>query len=138
MLFLVVTLCVALSARMFAALGNSESQIADLYGKPVDQGFPDKNGFSTNTYQKGDYIILVQFLRRYSLAESYTRVDTHEFSDEELSAFLEGSSNGRQWNKDPKKPAWERSDHKASAWRETLSGRPTLLIQAKLPNSALP
>src|SRR5260370_36550133 len=104
-LFLVVTLGVALSARMFAALGDSESQIADLYGKPVGQGFPDKNGVTTNTYQKGDYIILVQFLRRYSLAESYTRLDKHEFSDKEISSFLDGSSNGRQWNKDPNKPA---------------------------------
>ena len=130
-LFLVAILCVALSARMFAALGNSESQIADLYGKPVDQGFPDKNGITTNMYQKGDYLILVQFLRRYSLAESYTRVDKHEFSDKELSAFLEESSNERQWNKDPNKLAWERSDHKATARCETLAGRPTLLIQAK-------
>src|SRR5205823_3657547 len=105
-LFLVATLCVLLSARMFAALGNSESEIADLYGKPVDQGFPDKKGITTNTYQKGDYIILVQFLRRYSLAESYTRVDKHEFSETELSTFLEESSNGRQWNKNPNKPAW--------------------------------
>jgi len=126
----VAVLCVALSVRMFAALGNSDSQIGDLYGKPVDQGFPDKNGVTTNRYQKGDYIILVQFLRRYSLAESYTRLDKHEFSDKEISAFLDGSSNGRQWNKDPNKLAWERSDHKVSAWCETLSGRPTLLIQA--------
>jgi len=130
-LFLIATLCVALSARMFAALGDSESQIADLYGKPVNQGFPDKNGVTTNTYQKLDYIILVQFLRRNSLAESYTRLDKHEFSDKELSSFLEENSNGRQWNKDPNKQAWERIDRKASAWCETLSGRPTLLIQAK-------
>jgi hypothetical protein len=122
---------IAFSSQVFAALGNSESQIADLFGKPTDQGFPDKNGITTNIYQKGDYIILVQFLRHYSLAESYTRVDKHEFSDEELSALLEGSSNERQWNKDPNKLAWERSDHKASARCETLSGRPTLLIQAK-------
>src|SRR6266404_3713319 len=50
-------------------------------------------------YQRSDCIVLVQFLRRYILAESYTRLDKHEFSDKELSAFLEGSSNGRQWNK---------------------------------------
>lgn len=130
-LFLVTTLCVALSARMLAALGDSESQIAGLYGKPVKQGFPDKNDITTNMYQKGDYIVLVQFLRLYSLAESYTRLDKHDFSDKELSAFLEGSSNGRQWNKDPNNLAWERSDHKASARCETLSGRPTLLIQAR-------
>jgi hypothetical protein len=130
-LLLLAILCVAPSVRTFAALGNSESQIADLYGKPVDQGFPDKNGITTNIYQKGDYRILVQFLQDLSLAESYTRVDKHEFSDKELSAFLEGSSNGRQWNKDPNKLTWERSDHKASAWCETLSGRPTLFIEAE-------
>jgi hypothetical protein len=128
---LAAALIIAFSSQVFAALGNSESQIADLFGQPTDQGFPDKNGITTNIYQKGDYIILVQFLRRYSLAESYTRVDKHEFSDKELSALLEGSSNEREWNKDPNKLAWERSDHKASARCETLSGRPTLLIQAK-------
>ena len=130
-LLLTLILCVTVSARILAALGDSESQIADLFGKPTDQGFPDKNGVTTNMYQKGDYIILVQFLRRYSIAESYTRRDKHEFSDKELSALLEGSSNGREWNKDPNKLAWEREDHKARAWCETLSGRPTLLIHAK-------
>src|SRR2546421_7620223 len=124
-LFLITTLCVALSARMFAALGNSESQIADLYGKPVNQGFPDKNGVTTNMYQKGDYLILVQFLRRYSLAESYTRIDKRDFSEKEIAAFLEQNSNEWQWNKDRNKQAWERSDRKANAWCETLSGRPT-------------
>jgi hypothetical protein len=130
-LILAAALIIALSSQVFAALGNSESQIADLFGKPAQQGFPDKNGITTNVYQKGDYTILVQFLRHYSLAESYTRVDKHEFSDIELSAFLEGSSNEWDWIKDPNKLAWEREDHKARAWCETLSGRPTLLIQAK-------
>ena len=57
-------LCVVFSARILAALGNSETQLADLYGKPTQQGFPDKNGVTTNMYQNGDYLILVQFLRR--------------------------------------------------------------------------
>ena len=127
---LAAALIIALGSQVFAALGDSESQIADLFGKPTDQHSPDKNGITTNIYQKGDYIILVQFLRNYSVAESYTRVDKHEFSDKELSAFLEGSSNGRQWNKDPSKLLWERSDHKATARCETLAGRPSLLIQA--------
>ena len=64
-------------------------------------------------YQKGDYLILVQFLRRYSLAESYTRIDKRDFSEKEIAAFLEKNSNERQWNKDPNKQAWERSDRKA-------------------------
>ena len=42
-LLLLALLCVAPSVRTFAALGNSESEIAELFGKPVDQGFPDKN-----------------------------------------------------------------------------------------------
>ena len=130
-LLLTLILCVTLSARILAALGNNESQVADLYGKPTEQGFPDKNGVTTNMYQKGDYLILVQFLRRHSLAESYTRTDKRDFSEKEISAFLEQNSNERQWNKDPNKLAWERSDRKAIAWCETLSGRPTFLIQAK-------
>jgi len=130
-LLLLALLCIAPSVRTFAALGNSESEIAELFGKPVDQGFPDKKGITTNIYQKGDYRILVQFLRHLSLAESYTRTDQHEFSERELSAFLEGNSNDRAWTKDPNKLEWERDDHKAKAWCENLRGRPTLLIQAK-------
>src|SRR5205085_8735992 len=125
-LLLTLILCVTLSARILAALGNSETQLADLYGKPTEQGFPDKNGVTTNMYQKGDYLILVQFLRRYSLAESYTRIDKRDFSEKEIAAFLEKNSNERQWSKNPNKQAWERSDHKASAWCETLSSRPSL------------
>jgi len=130
-LLLTLILCVTLSARILAALGNSETQLADLYGKPTEQGFPDKNGVTTNMYQKGDYLILVQFLRRYSLAESYTRTDKRDFSEKEIAGFLEQNSNERQWKKDPNKQAWERSDRKANAWCETLSGRPTCLVQAK-------
>ncbi len=130
-LLLVATLSIALSARSFGALGDTEEQVADLFGKATDEGFPDKRGVSTNTYQKGNYIILVQFLRHLSLAESYTRVDKNELSQDEISGLLAGSSNDFGWTKDPDKLAWEREDHKARAWCETLSGRPTLLIQAQ-------
>jgi len=130
-LVLLVISCVALSGSVFAALGDTEEQVADLFGKPVDQGFPDAKGVTTNRYQKGNYVILVQFLRRLSLAESYTRVDKQEFSNDEISALLDGNGNGREWEKDPDKIAWERSDHKARAWMVTVSGRPTLLFQAQ-------
>jgi hypothetical protein len=129
-LVIVVISSITLSGSLFAALGDTEEEAADLFGKPVDQGFPDSRGVTTNTYQKGKYIILVQFLRHLSLAESYTRVDKEELSNDEISALLDGNSNGRGWEKDPDKMAWERTDHKARAWLETLSGRPTLLIQA--------
>jgi hypothetical protein len=129
-LLLIVTLTVALSARGFAALGDTEGQIEDLFGKPTEEGFPDNRGVSTNMYQKGNYIILVQFLRHLSLAESYTRTDKRDFSEGEIAGLLEGSANDLKWIKDPDKLAWEREDHKAHAWCETLSGRPTLLIQA--------
>jgi hypothetical protein len=130
-LLLIATLCVGLSGGLFAALGDTEEQAADLFGKPVDQGFPDKRGISTNMYKKGNYIILVQFLRHLSLAESYTREDKEELSQDEISALLDGNGNGRAWEKDPDKLAWERDDHKARAWYESLSGRPTLLMQAE-------
>jgi hypothetical protein len=123
--------CVALSGSAFAALGNTEEEVADLFGKPVNPGFPDSKGVTSNTYQKGNYMILVQFLRHLSLAESYPRVDKQKFSNDEISALLDGNGNGRAWEKDPDKMAWERSDHKVRAWLETLSGRPTLLVQAQ-------
>ena len=129
-LLLAVGLIVAWSGQLCARIGNSEDQITELYGKPVDEGQLDKNAVITNTYQKGDYIILVQLFRGRSIAESYTRADKHDFSEKELSTFLEASSAGQEWKKDPKRPAWERSDHGAQAWFETLAGRPTLLIQA--------
>lgn len=130
-LLLIAALYIALSARTFGALGDTEDQIADLFGKPTNEGFPDQRGISTNTYQKGNYIILVQFLRHLSLAESYTRTDKRDFSEDELTALLAGSSNDLKWVKDPEKLAWEREDHKAQAWCDTLSGRPTLLIKAQ-------
>jgi hypothetical protein len=130
-LVLIVILCVFSSGHLFAALGDTEDEIADLFGKPVEQGFPDKNGITTNRYQKGNYIILVQFLRHLSLAESYTRVDKGEFTKEEISALLAGNSNDLDWNKNPDKPEWKREDNKARAWLDTLQGRPTVLFQAE-------
>ena len=130
-LLLIAALFIALSARTFGALGDTEDQISDLFGKPTNEGFPDNRGISTNTYQKGNYIILVQFLRHLSLAESYTRTDKRDFSEGELTALLEGSSNDLKWVKDPNKLAWDREDHKAHAWCESLKGRPTLLIEAQ-------
>lgn len=119
------------SARTFAALGNNESEIADLFGTPVKEGARDMKGITTNLYEKGNYVILVQFLKHLSLAESYMRADQQELSQKEIDAFLEGSGNGRPWTKDPKKLAWERADHKAKAWCATVHGRPTLLIEAE-------
>ena len=130
-LVFVVTSFIALSGHVFAALGNTENEIADLFGKPVDQGFPDKRGITTNMYKKGDYIILVQFLRHLSLAESYTRVDKQDLAPKEIVALLAGNSNGVEWDKDPDKMEWKREDNKARAWMEILSGRPTLLFQAE-------
>jgi hypothetical protein len=129
-LLLTAGLIVAWSGQLCARIGNTEEQIADLYGRPVHEGEMDKNAVITNTYQKGDYVILVQLFRGQSIAESYTRADKHEFSEKELSTFLQASSAGQEWTKDPKRLAWERSDHGAQAWCETLAGRPTLLIQA--------
>jgi len=129
-LLLIVSLAAVWHGTLFARIGNTEPQVADLYGKPVKEGELDKNAVITNTYQKGDYLILVQFFRGRSIAESYTRTDKHEFSENELSTFLDASSAGQEWKKDPKRRAWERSDHGAHAWSETLAGRPTLLIQA--------
>ncbi|HLW36400.1 MAG TPA: hypothetical protein VKS98_12150 [Chthoniobacterales bacterium] len=130
-LLLIAVLTVAFSGLSFAALGDTEDQVADLLGKPAESGFPDQRGVSTNVYQKGNYIVLVQFLHHLSLAESYTRMDKAELRESEITALLEGSGNDLKWIKNPDKPAWIREDHKARAWCETLSGRPTLLIQAQ-------
>ena len=130
-LLIIAAVTIALSARSFAALGDTEDQISDLFGKPTEEGFPDKRGVSTNVYQKGNYIILVQFLRHLSLAESYTRTDKRELTDGEITALLEGSGNEVKWIKVPDKVEWQREDHKARAWCENVRGRPTLLIQAQ-------
>lgn len=119
------------SASAFAALGNNDIEIQNLFGPPIRQGTPDKKGITTNVYQKGNYVIWVQFLKHLSLAESYTRKDQKDFSQKEIDAFLEGSSNGRPWAKDPNKQEWMRMDHKAKAWCTTLRDRPFLLIEAE-------
>src|SRR4051812_3513481 len=112
-LLLTTALTIAFTSPSFAALGNNEEQIADLLGKPSEEGFPDKRGVSTNMYQKGNYIVLIQFLHHLSLAESYTRTDKAELRDSEIAALLEGSANELKWIKDPNRSTWEREDHKA-------------------------
>ena len=131
-LVLILTFALFFSARAFAALGNNENEIENYFGKPVRQGAADKRGVTTNLYQKGNYVILVQFLKHLSLAESYARADKHELAQKEIDAFLDGSSNGLEWKKDPAKLEWERSDHKAKAWCAVVGQLPTLLVQAKL------
>jgi len=126
-----VMLALFFGARAFAALGNSESEVEELFGKPVNQGFPNQKGITTNVYEKGDYVILVQFLDHLSLAESYTRTDQTELTQREIDLFLEGSGNEQPWTKNPTKQEWERADHKARAWCTTVRGRPTLLVQAE-------
>jgi hypothetical protein len=126
-------LVIGLSSEAFARLGQTEEQVNALFGKPIDPGTPDKEGVTTNMYKNptGEYHTLVQFLKGHSIAEAYSRVDGGKLSEKEMSAFLQGNSGGKEWIKDSSKLAWERSDHRAKAWAETLSGRPTLLIQAK-------
>ncbi len=132
-LLLAAAILVGMSGHAFARIGQTEEQVSALFGKPIDTDPPDKDGVTTNTYKNpsGDYHALVQFLKGHSIAEAYSRVDGGKLSEKEMSAFLQGNSGGNEWIKDPRKLAWERSDHRAKAWSETLSGRPTLLIQAK-------
>ena len=132
-LILAAALVIALSNLAFARLGNTEDQVNALFGKPVDPGKPDSNGVTTNMYKNPtrEYLAVVQFLKGHSVAEAYSRVDRHKLSEKEMSIFLQGNSSGKVWKKDPRKLAWERSDHHAMAWCETLSGRPTLLVQTK-------
>jgi hypothetical protein len=132
-MILAVAIVIGLSSQAFARLGQTEEQVTALFGKPIDPGTPDKEGVTTNMYKNptGEYHALVQFLKGHSIAEAYSRVDGGKLSEKEMSAFLQGNSGGNEWIKDPRKLAWERSDHRAKAWSETLSGRPTLLIQAK-------
>jgi hypothetical protein len=129
---IIISIITTLSCSpIFAELGNDESQITNLFGAPVKEGARDKKGVTTNLYEKGNYIILVQFFNHLSLAESYMRADQQDLSQKEIDAFLEGSSNGRPWAKDPNKQAWERADHKAKAWIATVKERSTLLIEAE-------
>jgi hypothetical protein len=68
---------------------------------------------------------VVQSLKGRSVAEAYSRVDRHELSEKELSIFLEGKSARNKWAKKPgKKAVWIRSEHRAHASYETVSGYP--------------
>jgi hypothetical protein len=132
-LILAAAIVIGMSGQVLARIGQTEEQVSALFGKPIDADAPDKDGVTTNMYRNptGEYNALVQFLKGHSIAEAYSRVDGGKLSEKEMSAFLQGNSAGKEWIKDPHKLAWERSDHHAKAWSETLSGRPTLLIQAK-------
>ncbi|HVF70653.1 MAG TPA: hypothetical protein VM940_03500 [Chthoniobacterales bacterium] len=122
-----------LSQQAFGRLGQTEEQVTALFGKPIETDPPDKEGVTTNTYKtpSGEYIALVQFQKGHSIAEVYSRADKGRLSQKEMSTFLQGNSDGKEWIKNPRKLIWERSDHRAKAWYETLGGRPTLLVQAK-------
>ncbi len=122
-----------LGSDALARIGQTEEQVSALFGNSIDPGTPDKDGVTTNMYKNpsGEYLALVQFRKGHSIAEAYSRVDGGQLSEKEMSIFLQGNAGGKEWTKDPNKLAWERSDHRAKAWYETLSGRPTLLIQAK-------
>src|SRR5262249_18040031 len=130
---LAAALIIALSDQAFARLGQTEDQVNALFGKPIDPGKPDNDGITTTMYntRRGEYLAVVQFLKGHSVTASYARADRHKLSEKELSIFLQGNSAGKEWKKDPRKLAWERSDHHARAWCETVAGRPPLLIRAK-------
>jgi hypothetical protein len=132
-LILAAAIMIGMGNQALARIGQTEEQVNALFGKPIDAGAPDKEGVTTNMYKNpsGEYHALVQFLKGHSIAEAYSRVDGGKLSEKEMAIFLQGNSGGKEWIKDPRKLAWERSDHRAKAWSETLSGRPTLLIQAK-------
>ena len=132
-LILAAAIVTGISSEALGRIGQTEEQVTALFGQPIDAGKPDKAGVTTNIYKNpsGEYHALVQFLKGRSIAEAYSRVDGGKLSEKEMSIFLQGNSGGKHWIKDPDKLAWERSDHRAKAWYETLSGRPTLLIQAK-------
>ena len=132
-LVLAAAIVIGIRGEALARIGQTEEQVSALFGKPIDAGKPDKEGVTTNIYKNpsGEYHALVQFLKGRSIAEAYSRVDGGKLSEKEMEIFLKGNSGGKEWIKDPAKLAWERSDHHARAWYETLSGRPTLLIQAK-------
>jgi hypothetical protein len=132
-MIIVAAIVLSLSSNAFARIGQTEEQVSALFGRSIDAGTPDKEGVTTNIYKNpsGEYLALVQFLKGHSIAEAYSRVDGRQLSEKEMSIFLQGNSGGKEWIKDPNKLAWERSDHRAKAWYETLSDRPTLLIQAK-------
>ena len=130
---LAAALVIASSDHAFARLGQTEDQVSALFGKSIDPGKPDSDGITTKMYKNptGEYLAVVQFLKGRSITESYARVDSRKLSEKELSIFLQGNSAGKEWKKDPRKLAWERSDHHATALCETVAGRPTLLIRAK-------
>ena len=129
---LVFFLTVMFATQLFAHIGDNEQAIEELCGKPIKTGSPDKRGVTTNKYQAGNYLVLVQFFKHLSIAESYTRVDQRDFSEDELNRFLEGRTySSHAWIKDPNNLEWERIDHHARAWCRTVDGRPTFLIEVK-------
>jgi hypothetical protein len=132
-LIIAAAIVLLISGDSFARIGQTEEQVTGLFGQSTDPGKPDKDGVTTNMYKNpsGEYNALVQFRNGHSVAEAYSRVDGGKLSAKELSIFLQGNSGGKEWIKNRGKDAWERSDHRANAWYETLSARPTLLIQVK-------
>jgi len=132
MFFIALGLTAVALAETRASLGQDQKQIEALYGKPQDDDPADADGVKTVTYQKGDYIILVQLYKGQSVAESFTRLDKRKLSEKETTIFLKANSGGKEWAPVAgQKQHWERNGGTVKAWCETLAGRPTFLVSAK-------
>src|SRR4029077_10748696 len=110
MLFIALGLTVVAFGQARASLGEDQKEIEALYGKPQDDDPADADGVKTVTYQKGDYIILVQLYKGQSVAESFTRLDKHKLSEKEVSIFLKANAGGKEWAPvTGQKQRWERN-----------------------------
>jgi hypothetical protein len=126
---LVLALCVIASWAL-ANLGDNSERIEDAYGTIVQRRLLDDGKVSV-VYAKGRYLYMVTFANSRSISESYSRANSTDLSEKEITKFLKANSAGK-WV--PVNSGSERrfksSDGAAEATYGVLNGRPALTVRA--------
>jgi hypothetical protein len=124
----ILALCVITSSAS-ANLGANSEQIEDAYGTIVQRRLRD-DGTVSVVYTKGRYLYMVTFANSRSISESYSRANSKDLSEKEITKFLKANSRAK-WI--PSNSGAERhfrtSDGAAEATYGILNGRPALTVR---------
>jgi hypothetical protein len=90
-------LFILFSSTLFAALGETETEILKHYGKPVTTPFSLTNQDMTEYFQYKDFFIGVTFIGGQCQREILTKKDKGAFTAKEIQMFLDASTNGAKW-----------------------------------------
>src|SRR6266581_3174496 len=89
-----------LASPVVAALGDTEAELAQRYGKQVKTGTSAIPGVTIRGFVYKGFLIVVGVLNGRSAFEMYARNDHAKLSAGEVAAFLNVNAGGHVWNAD--------------------------------------